>query len=205
MGLMSASISVTRYKVEGDLEEPVISTTARGLTHNAISDIDDDAAESVFGWTSFEDPFQPDFDAEKFHIGPYFIFSLRIDKKSIPAKVVKKHYQQAAARHLRETGREYLLNSEKKSIKEHVIHKLCLRVPATPNVYDLVWGYENGDVWFFSNLKSANEALETLFTRSFNLRLIRLFPFTMADMTAGLSTSQRDELTRLSAAAFHKA
>ena len=49
----------------------------------------------------------------------------------------------------------------------------------------------------FSNLKSANEALETLFIKSFGLHLIRLFPYTTADLIAGLSDHERDLLEKL--------
>ena len=87
--------------------------------------------------------------------------------------------------------------SEKKMIRDEVSHQLIVRVPATPNVYDLVWNIEDKVLWFFSTLKSANEELESMFARSFQLTLIRLFPFTMADLTAGLSDAERDALTKL--------
>ena len=83
-------------------------------------------------------------------------------------------------------------------IKDHVMHSLCLRIPATPNIYDLVWDYEDSSIWFFSNLKAANEELETLFVKSFDLSLIRIFPFTAAYLSSELSDSQRDELQQIS-------
>ncbi|MDH4206263.1 MAG: exonuclease, partial [Desulfobacteraceae bacterium] len=86
---------------------------------------------------------------------------------------------------------------EKKSIKDHVVNTLVHRIPAAPNVYDLVWEYDTASLWFFSNLKAANEALETLFIKSFNLQLMRLFPYTAADRMAGLSDQERDVLRKL--------
>jgi hypothetical protein len=50
-------------------------------------------------------------------------------------------------------------------------------------------------------LKAANEALETLFTRSFKLRLIRLFPYT-AGLQAGLSGPGKDSLDQLKPTLF---
>lgn len=76
-------------------------------------------------------------------------------------------------------------------------NNLLRRIPAIPNVYDLMWNYEDASLWFFSNLKSANEELETLFIKSFGLQLIRLFPYTTADLLAGLSDTQRDLLLKL--------
>ena len=204
MGLLSSTGSLTRYKVEGKIEEPVMETVASGLRQYSISEIDDDASEKAVGWTSFNHPFTADFEGSSFVIGPYLIFSLRIDKKSIPPKVIKKHTAMEQAKRLTESGRAYLSKEEKNMIKDHVLNVLSLRVPSTPNVYDLIWNLEEGWLWFFSNMKNANEELETLFKQSFKLPLIRLFPYTMAHLTAGLSDSERDVLSQLSFTHFGK-
>jgi len=175
---------------------------AKCLEKNAIPDIDDDVSEKTVGWTSFDRPFSPDFEGSSFLIGTYFIFSLRIDKKTVPPSLIKKHCAVETARRLAATGRKYLSRDEKRMIKEHVISVLTLRIPATPNVYDLIWNYEESFLWFFSTLKSANEELETLFFKSFQLPLIRLFPYTTADLVMGLSDTQRDILVKLSATDF---
>jgi len=198
MGLSSASVSVTRYKVEGRLENPVLEAIADGLRKNTLTEIDHDVSEKTAGWTSCENPFKPDFEGSSFAVGEYLIFSLRIDKKQIPSKVVKKLYTRETEKRLAETGRERLSRNEKQAIKEQIIHDLSLRVPATPSVYDLVWHYENASLWFFSNQKAANEELETLFAKSFGLSLIRLFPYTVADLVSGLSDADRDVLSALS-------
>jgi len=202
MGLLSHTTSITRYKVEGELKKPVLETVAACLRQFTIPEIDGDVSEKTVGWTSFEKPFQPDFEGSSFAIGSYFVFALRIDKKTIPPRVVKKHCAMEEAKRLVETGRPYLSRNEKNMIKDHVANVLSLRIPATPHVYDLVWSYEEGMLWFFSTLKSANEELETLFLKSFQLPLIRLFPYTTADLAMGLSDPQRDMLVNLSAADF---
>jgi recombination associated protein RdgC len=202
MGLMSSSVSITRYKVDGQLPEPIIETVAAGLKTNTIVDIDNEAFENAVGWTSFDTPFKPNFEGSSFVIGPHFFFSLRIDKKNISSKVVNKLYTQEMAKKLAESRREYLSREEKKLLKDAVIHSLYMRIPATPNVYDIIWKYEDAELWFFSHQKAANEALETLFSKSFKLSLIRLFPYTAATLTAGLTGHQLDNLSSLSPTGF---
>ena len=202
MGVLSSTASITRFMVDGAVESPIMETVAKGLKKHAITEIDNDAAENAAGWTSFENPFKPDFEGSSFSIGAYMVFSLRIDKKSIPPKIIKKYCAIEAAKMLSKTGRDYLSANEKKMIKDHVINVLSLRIPATPNLYDIVWNYEASELWFFSNLKSANETLETLFTQSFGASLIRLFPYTMADLTSGLSNPERDALNKLLPTSF---
>jgi DNA recombination-dependent growth factor C len=175
-----------------------------GLKKNTIREIDQDPADKVVGWTSFEKPYQPDFESDSLSIGTYWIFSLRIDKKKIPLKVVQKICAQETVKKLKESGREFLSRNEKKLLRENVMQALSLRIPATPNIYDLIWNYEDASVFFFSNLKEANEELETLFTKSFQVTLIRLFPFTLADFNVGLADPERDVLSTLTQTRFNE-
>ena len=90
MGILSGSVSITRYKVFGKVSAPITENIAMGLSDNTIAEIDNQVSEKAVGWTSFEKPFQPNFEGSSFVYGSYFIFSLRIDKKNITAKVLKK-------------------------------------------------------------------------------------------------------------------
>lgn len=202
MSILSSSVSITRYKVSGKLIAPIIDNISDGLKSNTISEIDNQISDKAVGWTTFDKPFQPDFDGSSFVYGNYFVFALRIDKKNIAAKVLQKHYTIEVAKRMAESGRDFLSKNEKRLVKEHVLSALSLRIPATPNIYDLVWNYENSEVWFFSNLKAANEELEDLFSKSFSLSLIRLFPYTAAELSSNLSDSQLDELQKLSPTQF---
>jgi len=202
MGLLSASNSITRYRVEGRLKTPVLETVAAGLKKNAIGEIDDQALEKAVGWTSYAKPYQPDFRGSNYAYGAYLVFALRIDKKSISPGVVKKHFAIESSRHLAKSGRHYLSRNEKQTIKDHVIDRLNVKVPATPHVYDIIWNYEDSVLWFFSNLKTANEELETLFLRSFDLTLIRVIPYTAAYLDSGLTDTEKDILINLSPTDF---
>jgi recombination associated protein RdgC len=198
MGLLSATTSLSRYKVDGQLDDPIIDTIAAGLKKNRITDIDGNPSERAVGWSSFQDPFKPDFEGSNFMMGTSIVFALRIDKKSIPNKMIQKHVAIESSKRLHELGRDFLSANEKKMIKDHVINQLSLKMPATPNVYDVVWQYESNDLWFFSNLKSANEELETLFIKSFGLNLVRSIPYTMAALDKRMSPAEQDALNKLS-------
>jgi DNA recombination-dependent growth factor C len=202
MGLFSAAASITRYRVDGKIADAVIETVAIGLKKNAVAEIDADPIERGCGWTSFENPFQPTFEGSSFVYGNLFVFSLRIDRKSIPAKLLKKHVTLETSRRLAKTRRHFLSKDEKQALKEKVMAELSLKIPSTPNVYDLIWDYEKSAVCFFSNLRTANEELETLFKRSFNLALIRIFPYTAADLLSELTDPERDVLLGLSPTHF---
>ena len=202
MGILSSSVSITQYRVEGRIAEPIIETVAKALKKFTVEDIDNESSDKAIGWTCFNDPFSADFDDRPFLVGTHFVFSMRIDKKSIPAKIVQKHYALEMKKRLENSGREFLSKTEKKEIKDHVLNLLNLRIPATPNIYDLIWDYESEKLWFFSNQKGANEELETLFSRSFKLKLIRLFPYSMAVFTSPLTDTEKDALSKLTPTRF---
>lgn len=202
MGLFSSAVSITRYRVEGKIENPVTDAVAKGLKRNTIANIDEDASEKSVGWTSFDNPFSPNFEGSSFSFGNLFVFALRIDRKSIPAKLLKKFITLETSKLLDKTRRRFLSKDEKKALKEKITADLALRVPSTPNVYDVIWNYEKADVCFFSNLRSSNEELESLFKKTFNLTLIRIFPYTAADLLSGLSDHERDALIGISPTRF---
>ncbi len=204
MGLRSATVSLTRYKVNGKFEGSVTEAVLKGLRSFCITDIDEDDTEKSVGWTSWETPYQPDFSGSSFMLGTYMVFSMRIDKKTLPPKTVNKHYTLAMEKKLAEDGRAFLSGNEKKLLKESVVQLLNKRIPATPNVYDIVWSYEDSRLWFFSNLKAANEELESLFLKSFQLSLIRIFPYTGAYLLSDLTDPEKDMLATLTPTLFRK-
>ena len=65
MGILSSAVSITRYRVEGKIEGPVIDIVSKGLKKNAIPEIDEEAESKAAGWTSFENPFHPNFDGSR--------------------------------------------------------------------------------------------------------------------------------------------
>ena len=180
MGILSSNTSLTRYQVNGQLSDPVVDTFVQHLAQHAIVEIDDEDSDKSIGWTTLEEPFNPEFIVSKIMMGVYFIFSFRIDKKTIPSKIINKQYRQQTLLKLKESGKEYLSRDEKKRIKEDIIHQLYIKIPATPNLFDIVWNYEKSILWFFSTQKSANEEFEAFFTKTFKLNLIRHFPYTAA-------------------------
>lgn len=197
MGIFSSSACITPYFVEGTVQEPIIETVAMGLKNNSIQEIDNEASDKAIGWACFNNPFSTDFNHCPFLIGSHFVFSMRVDKKSISAKVVQKHVSLEINKRLTISGREFLTKTEKKEIKDHVVNRLNLKIPSTPHHYDLIWNHETKTVWFFSKLKSANEDLETIFSRSFKAKLIRLFPYTMATLTLPLSSDEKNSFLKI--------
>ncbi|MBU1168810.1 MAG: recombination-associated protein RdgC [Proteobacteria bacterium] len=202
MGILSSTVSLTRYRVNGSFSDAPIEHVEEGIRKFKIQDIDNEPSELSVGWTSLFDPFNPDFEGSSFLVASFFVFSLRIDKKSVPVKVINKYVDIEEKKRLAESGREFLSKNEKKQLKDDVKNILLMKVPSVPNIFDIIWDYDTNRLWFFSTQKAANEELESLFLKSFNISLIKLFPYTLADFELGLSDAEKDLLLKLKPESF---
>jgi len=192
MAFLSSSSSISRYYIEGKFDDSIMENLQKGLEKHSIPEIESEFSEIEAGWTPFESPYKPDFNKFGFGFGSYFLFNLRIDKKSIPSKLIKKDIAIETDKRLEQSGRSFISKSEKSEIKDLIIDNLTRRIPSIPNIYEVLWNYEESSLLFFTTQKAANELFETIFLKSFDLKAIRLFPYTMIEKKSKLSAQQKD-------------
>lgn len=204
MGFLTATSSISRYHIDDALEDSVMEKVREGLTEYAIPKIENEYSELSVGWVPFEGPYDPDFEKYSFVFGTYFLFNLRVDKKSVPAKLVKKHVSIETARRLEKSGREFISKNEKAEIKEEVLDRLLREIPSVPNIYEVLWNYEEATVYLYTTQKAANEIFETLFSKSFTLKPIRLFPYTMVEKRSTLSDKKKDLIYNTAPAGYSR-
>ena len=192
MGLISSTHAISRYHVDGELEGPILEEVRNGLIKNAIPKIDSEYDEISAGWAPVESPYNPDFEKFGFQFGTHFLFSLRIDKKSIPAKLVQKHMAIEIEKKKEQSGRDFISKNEKSEIKELVMDVLMHKIPAVPNIYDVLWDYEEKNLYLFTTQKAANEFFETIFFKSFKLKPVRLFPYTIVEKKSSFKADSKE-------------
>jgi recombination associated protein RdgC len=204
MGFLSATVSVSRYHISGKFDTEPMEQVRNGLIKHSIPKLENEYEEIFAGWTPFESPYLPDFEKFSFVFGTYFLFSLRIDKKSIPAKLVQKQMAIEIEKKKTASGREFISKNEKSEIKETVMDVLMNKMPAIPNVYDVLWEYETAALYLLTTQKAANEFFETLFFKSFSLKPVRLFPYTLVETGSVYSASQKDCIMTLTPLHFSR-
>ena len=118
MALISSTHSISRYHVDGKIEGSITEHLRNGLIQYSIPKMENEYDEISAGWTPVESPYNPDFDKFSFQFGTYFLFSLRIDKKSIPAKLVQKYLAIEIEKKKEASGRDFISKNEKSEIKE---------------------------------------------------------------------------------------
>lgn len=197
MGLISSTHSVARYHIDGKIEGSINEKVREGLIKYSIPKIENEYDEISAGWTPLESPYNPDFESFSFQFGTYFVFSLRVDKKSIPAKLIQKYMAMEFEKKKEKSGRDFISKNEKSELKEHVIDILMHKIPAVPSLYDVLWDYEEKNLYLYTTQKAANEFFETIFLKSFKLKPIRLFPYTLIETKSSFQSSQKDKFLTL--------
>ena len=197
MGLISSTHSISRYHIEGNFEGSAAEEVRNNLIAYSIPKLESEFDALSAGWTPFESPYNPDFDKFSIQFGTFFLFSLRVDKKSIPVRLVQKYMALEIEKKMEKSGREFISKNEKTEIKEMVMDLLMHKIPAVPSVYEVLWNYEEQNLYLFTTQKAANELFETLFFKSFKLKPIRLFPYTLVETKSAFSNSDKDRIFSL--------
>ncbi len=169
MPLLTGAMSARRYSVvaefdDAGLRERLLERLAEEAFREPLS-----AAKGGenYGWVTLENLCDVDFSPSKVMFNQYVCFSLRIDNKRLPGKLVKALLDLRIRAWLAESGRERVPGPVKKEMLEQIELELYPRQLPAVAVHDICWDLAAKKVWFFSNSNKANELFRTLFAKTF--------------------------------------
>lgn len=184
MGLLSGSLSLAEYRVEGDIDKLRNEEwLANRLQLTAFRPIDDTAEEMAAGWTRLGEPRDNDFAARHdFLREDYLAFSLRIDRRRIPGALLKQQLQEASEAFLASRpGLRRVPKTKREELREQVKLSLLARTLPVPAVFDVLWHRQRRRLWLFSLNRQAVENFESLFGRTFEgMQLVPMAPIDRA-------------------------
>lgn len=170
MGILTHTCNLSQYNTTTDLPSDFLNTVADKVRHYSFRDIDDDSTEErSIGWVAFDNILDNTFESISFLREPFIVLGLRVDKRNIPAATVKRYCLERENEIKKDEEIEFLPKRRIKEIEESV--KLCLLKKAIPStqVYDMVWDFVNGQIFFTNtSAKMCDEFLE-LFHKTFEI------------------------------------
>lgn len=199
MSFNKASTSFTRFRILDDIPADLWASIPEKLRQFAFLDIDDIAEERSFGWTNFDDMLDTEWKLSPPEKADFLTFSLRLDTRRIPPAVLRKHVRLALRdeeARIKELGKKFVGRERKKEIQEQVKLRLMGRFLPIPAEFQVVWNTRTGRVYFASTQTKMIEMFLDLFTRTFDLRLEQLLPYSLAlamfgeELSAKLDTVQ---------------
>lgn len=183
MGVFNGALSYTRYYVEGDLpdveqREYVLERIEQYIITQLEVESED---EEAYGWACVESILDTDFNIAKLFFNEYLIFALRVERWRVPAGLLKAYVIEAERKLLLETEREYLPKQEKGELKEQLQKQLKRQTLPSLAGYDVCWHIERKELRFWSLSNRMNELFIDLFEKTFDLRLVPVTPYTIAE------------------------
>jgi DNA recombination-dependent growth factor C len=184
MGIIKGSVTLSRYRVKGDPPGEFKDFIDERIRKFAFRDIENSSEEESMGWVSIHDYMDTSFAYASYALDPYVALGLRIDKRQISGALLKKYHRlELRKAHARGEGRK-LSRMEREELKEKARLDLLTRVPPTTRSYELVWDTARGQVWLGASARSVRDLAEDLFKRTFELDLVAVIPWDLAQEAA---------------------
>ncbi len=200
MGLLTASSTFVRYKVEGTLPDNFMDFADSQVKRFAFRDIDDTYDEFSVGWVSVLNMFDAEFKYASFTAGDYICLTMRADERKVSPKILKKFCLKEEERIKRDKQIPKLNRHQKLEIKENMQLMLMKRAVPVPATYDLVWSLADNSLLFFTTNGKAQELLEDFFKETFGMLLMLQVPYNIAESL--LDKEEQQKLAHITPAVF---
>lgn len=202
MGLLANTVSICQFTVVGALPaDNLLEWAGNRLQQHAFQSIEGGSEEQSVGWVQLDDFEATDFALPgSYSRDHYLTFSLRRDRRRVPAGLLKAHLERAEQQFLAEhPGLQRVPKPKREELREAVRGALLARTLPVPATFDAVWDTRTGRLTLATLNSQVVELFENLFKTSFDgLRLIAVHPMARA---AGL----QDEAGRSALAAADRA
>jgi hypothetical protein len=189
MGILSNSTSICQFKLAGDLPAvDLFSWASANLLKYAFRSIDQGTEELSIGWVHTGNHQQSSFAAPAdFWHDHYLTFSLRQDRRRVPAPLLKVYLQVAEHEFLTANpGYTRVPKQKREELRDAVHASLLARTLPVPTVHDAVWDTDSGILTFTSLGRAMQDAFEALFKKTFpGLRLVAIHPYARAESVVG--------------------
>lgn len=186
MGARKGTITYSLFYVQDDLPSDYRAMFLERIDEFRFAELTPESEEDLtYGWTVFDQMLSTDFTRDNVFLGEYLCLSMRTDRWSLPASLLKAHAAVREREVMEAQGKNKLFKSERVALREEVTRQLKRRTLPSAGVVDMVWSLERREVRFWSQSGRAVENFESLFESTFGLRLVPDNPY-VAALNCGL-------------------
>lgn len=178
MGILSGAMTARRFTVLGEIPQGFRDTWRDALREHAFSEPPVASwRDEIEGWVEIHDILATGFDdINHWFVDPYVLLALRVDKKTLPAKLFKA----TLAREIREWCESRSVDrcplATRNDLKEELERKWLARALPRVSVVEACWNVDQGWLLLHSHAERAADRFRRLFTRTFDLQLVPWSP-----------------------------
>ncbi len=177
MGLLKGNFTFMRFNVEGQLPQAFLNFVNERIRAHAFRETTKSTEEKQLGWVSLIDVLDTDFKKADYALGDYLIFCLRIDRRSIPPKLMKLKLMTEERNYLAQSAGSGRINKQTATaIKDKVKLELMTKLDPVPSFYDVCWAIGQNKIYFSSLADTVADEFVDLFKKTFSLNLKRILP-----------------------------
>ncbi len=185
MGFLQGPLTARCYRVEADPPEGFRAVFPEALNAHAFHEPMSKAwREEVVGWVVTQNLLDTHFErVETWLFNQYAFFSLRVDKKALPAKYLKALLDKRIEAWCQETQAKACPRDVRADLKDALEIELLAKTLPRVQVTECVWNLAERTVWFHSTSEKANERFRRIFHQTFGLVLLPDNPLEWVDET----------------------
>ncbi len=182
MALTTRKSVYSRFLLEGSVKALDTAAFEDALRAKRFMPIDATPDEKSFGWTQVDDINDYEFTGNTIARGEFYLFGLRIDKRSIPGATVRNELSKAIKAELQRTGKDYISRERRKELKEQITLKLRARQIPTPKVIQCVFNTANGMLYAATTSGPEVELIMDMVIDTFGETATPLMPGNLAEI-----------------------
>lgn len=178
MGIVAGALSVARFRVVGALHDDWRTLYRDRLNEHAFRDPPQGMGkEEVEGWVCVQNLLDTDFsDLNRWLFDDYAVFSLRLDRKRLPAKLFRAHLDKRCEAWCAEREVERAPASVRDELKDELEQEWLARTLPSVSVTEAAWSISGGYVVLHALSDSVADRFRKRFYRTFGHRLLPWSP-----------------------------
>ena len=188
MGILKGGLSVRRYHVQGELPDSWRDTFIDALQNNAFREpLTETRKDASMGWVQIHNLLDHDFaDINRWLYNQYAVFALRIDKKVLPAKLFKAHFEKRQAEWCKANNRDRCPPGAREELKELLEFEMLQKTLPRVQLFELAWNTTEGWLIFHNDSEVPNDTFRKHFYKTFGFRLMPWLPIDELSQESGL-------------------
>jgi DNA recombination-dependent growth factor C len=176
MGILKGALTVRRYKVAGDVPADFRSVYVERLDEHAFHE-PPRSQEEAEGWVQVHNLLDNSFqDTGRWLYGDVAVFALRVDKKTLPARLLAAHVAKECERWCAEQGKERCPASVRTEIRDRISDEWLQKVLPRVAITEAAWSISGGWLLLHSHSETVADRFRKRFLRTFGLTLVEFSP-----------------------------
>jgi hypothetical protein len=167
MGLKKGAFSFSRFGVSSPLPGNFAELFDEKIKSFAFRDFFPVNEEKALGWTGLQDILDGEFSYAAHTLGDYRVFSLRIDRKTVPSALLRLRFLEAERNMLAERETKKLYKEEKEALREGIRQDLLKQASPIPSLLDVCWSLTEGKIYFSSHAENVLQDFQDFFRETF--------------------------------------